>query len=133
MQCLCFLCLCGPPFPGQRVQTAGRPQLNDLHPRLHCSLNRASLEATRELILTQPETGNLSKEQTSMTAWTRPCCMHQLDCELKHRGREAVACSRAEPRGTLRFSEHEADSCSAACTNIAMCCFLLRPGFKTAD
>lgn len=100
------------------------------HPRLHYSLNCASLETTHELTLVQPETGNLSKEQTSMMTWLSPCCTHQLDCELRHRGREDIACSRAEPRGTLWLLEHESDSCCTACTNIAMCCLLLRVDFK---
>lgn len=118
VQCVCFLCLRGPPSPGQRVQAVGRAQVNNLHSRLHYPLNRASLETTGELIHTQPETGNLSKEPASMTTWMCPCRTHQHDCELKQRGKEAVACSRAEPRGTLQLLEHEANSCSAPHTNV---------------
>lgn len=131
VQCLCFLCLHGPPSPGQMVQTMRHVQVNNLHPRLHHPLNCASPKAASELIHVQPEHGNLTKQQTSLTTWTCPCCTHQPDCELRHRGREAVACSRAEPRGTLQLSEHEAGSCSPACTNIAMCYLLLRLNFKT--
>lgn len=120
-------------YPGQRVQTAGCAQVNDLHPRLHYSLNCASLETTCKLILTQQATGNLSKGQTSMSTWMCPCCTHQLDCECKHWGREALACSRAEWRGMLQLLEHEAYSCSAACTNITVCYLLLRLCFKTTD
>lgn len=38
---------------------------------------------------------------------------------------------QSRTKGTLQLLEHEADSCSAACTNIAMCYLLLRLDFKT--
>lgn len=106
-------------FPGQRVQTAGCTRVNDLHPQTSLFLELYQSGDSRGF--REPETGHLSKDQTNITRWMHPCCTHQLDCELKQREREAVACTRAEPRGTLWLLEHEGDSCSAACTNTAVC------------
>lgn len=82
-------------FPGQRVQTAGCTQVNVLHPQT--SLFLELYQSGDSCGIMEPETGHLSKDQTSITMWMHPCCTHQLDCELKQRGREDVACSRAEP------------------------------------
>lgn len=50
------------------------------HPKLHCPLDCASLGMTCELIHTQPETGNLSKEQT---AWQRSQAQREGSCSLQ--------------------------------------------------
>lgn len=86
-------------------------------PRLHYSLNHTSLE-TRVDLWSQ-----------GLGTWAQIKQDNSVDAPLLHSSaplgtqaeREAVACSRAEPRGTLWLLEHEADSCSAAWTSTAVC------------
>lgn len=115
-QCLCFLCELL--FPGQRVQTAGCTQVNELHPQ---TLQFPELFQSGDLWVYGASDWRLEQRPNKHNKVDAPCCTHQLDWELQQRGREAAACSRAEPRGILWLLEHEAGSCSAACTSTAVC------------